>query len=179
MRITGGILKGRNIKCPDGIIRPAMDKMKESVFSILQDISDKSFLDLFSGSGSIALEASTRGANPVTLVEKDKIKINTVLENVSIAPNRINCHFMSVELFIKRNKEQFDYIFCDPPFPYNFHQDLVGMCYRYNALKENGILMIHHPAEKKLSEHVEGLVRFDQRIFGRSVVDFYKIEKFD
>ena len=76
MRITGGVLKGRSIKCPDGIIRPAMDKMKESVFSILSDITDLSFLDLFSGSGSIALEASSRGANPVTLVEKDRIKID-------------------------------------------------------------------------------------------------------
>ena len=67
MRITGGVLKGRSIKCPDGIIRPAMDKMKESVFSILQDITDLSFLDLFSGSGSIAIEASSRDANQVTL----------------------------------------------------------------------------------------------------------------
>ena len=175
MRITGGVLKGRNIKCPDGIIRPAMDKMKESVFSILQDITDLSFLDLFSGSGSIAIEASSRGANPVTLVEKDKIKINTVLENVSIAPNKINCKFMAVELFLKRNKEQFDLIFCDPPFPYNFHEDLVGMCYKYNALKPTGTLMIHRPSEKKLPEKIEGLTRVDQRIFGRSIVDFYKI----
>lgn len=174
MRITGGVLKGRNIKCPDGIIRPAMDKMKESVFSILQDITDKSFLDLFSGSGSIALEASSRGANPVSLVEKDKIKTKTVLENVSIAPNRINCHFMSVELFIKRNKESFDYIFCDPPFPYNFHEDLVGMCCTYNTLKKDGTLMIHHPAEKPLSENIKDFVRVDQRVFGRSIVDFYK-----
>ena len=82
MRITGGVLKGRNIKCPDGIIRPAMDKMKESVFSILSDITDLSFLDLFSGSGSIALEASSRGANPVDLCEKDKIKVNTIFDNV-------------------------------------------------------------------------------------------------
>ena len=175
MRITGGVLKGRNIKCPDGIIRPAMDKMKESVFSILNDITDLSFLDLFSGSGSIALEASSRGANPVTLVEKDRIKIDTVLENVSIAPNKINCKFMAVELFLKRNKEQFDLIFCDPPFPYNFHEDLVGMCYKYNALKPTGTLMIHRPSEKKLPDRIEGLTRTDQRIFGRSIVDFYKI----
>ncbi|MGP1586805.1 MAG: 16S rRNA (guanine(966)-N(2))-methyltransferase RsmD [Treponemataceae bacterium] len=176
MRITGGVLKGRNIKCPDGIIRPAMDKMKESVFSILQDINEKSFLDLFSGSGSIALEASSRGANPVTLVEKDKIKIETILENIKIAPNRINCKFTSVELFIRRNKEQFDYIFCDPPFPYNFHQDLVGECCKYNTLKPEGILMIHHPAEKKLDEKIENFIRYDRRIFGRSIVDFYKIQ---
>ena len=55
MRITGGTLKGRIIKCPDGVIRPAMDRMRESVFSIIGDLSGKSWLDLFSGSGTIAI----------------------------------------------------------------------------------------------------------------------------
>ena len=85
MRITGGVLRGRKIDCPAGIIRPAMDKMKESVFSILGDIEEHSFLDLFSGSGSIALEASSRGANPVVLVEKDKIKFNTIKKHSNSA----------------------------------------------------------------------------------------------
>jgi len=48
MRITGGVLKGRIMKCPDGIIRPAMDRMRESVFAVLGDLSGKSWLDLFS-----------------------------------------------------------------------------------------------------------------------------------
>ena len=75
MRITGGELRGRSIKCPDGVIRPAMDRMRESLFAILGDLSGKSFLDLFSGSGTIAIEAVSRGASHVELVEKDKIKI--------------------------------------------------------------------------------------------------------
>ncbi len=174
MRINGGVLKGRIIQCPDGVIRPAMDKMKESVFSILGNLDGKSFLDLFSGSGSIALEAASRGADPVWLVEKDTIKIKTLLNNVKIAPNQIICKFMAVELFIKRNKEQFDIIFCDPPFPYKFHEDLVGMCAREKTLSEDGILIIHRPSERKMPETIENLERVDQRIFGRSIVDFYK-----
>ncbi len=174
MRITGGLLKGRIVQCPDGIIRPAMDKMKESVFSILGNLEGKSFLDLFSGSGSIALEASSRGADPVWLIEKDRIKIDTVLENVKIAPNKITCKFMAVELFLKRNKEQFDIIFCDPPFPYKYHEDLTGMCSRYGAVAQNGIVIIHRPSEKKLPDIIEKLERIDQRVFGRSIVDFYK-----
>ena len=84
MRITGGELRGRIIKCPDGVIRPAMDRMRESVFAILGDLSGKSFLDLFSGSGTIAIEAVSRGASHVELVEKDTIKIGTVLKNVAV-----------------------------------------------------------------------------------------------
>ena len=89
MRITGGKLKGRNIKCPDGVIRPAMDRMRESVFAILGDLSGKSWLDLFSGSGTIAIEAVSRGATHVELCEKYKIKVKTVLDNVSITEKEL------------------------------------------------------------------------------------------
>ena len=156
MRITGGELKGRFTKCPDGVIRPAMDRMRESVFAILGDLSGKSFLDLFSGSGTIAIEAVSRGAENVVLCEKDKIKVKTVLENVSMTEKvmhkKIECHFMPVELFIKRTKTQFDIIFCDPPFPYKFHQDLIKSISDNNLLKENGIVLIHRPSEKDMPD---------------------------
>lgn len=180
MRITGGKLKGRIIKCPDGIIRPAMDRMRESVFSILGDLSGKSFLDLFSGSGTIAIEAVSRGAAHVELCEKDKIKVNTVLENVSIAEKevgiKIHCHFMPVEYFIKRCKTSFDYIFFDPPFPYKFHADLIEQADKNGLLNKTGTILVHRPEEHFMPETIGNLKRTDQRIYGRSIVDFYRYE---
>lgn len=173
MRITGGILKGRKISCPEGIIRPAMDKMKESVFSILGNIDSHSFLDLFSGSASIALEASSRGADPVYLVEKDSQKFSTIKENIKIAPKPIFYKFMSAELFLKRNKEQFDIVFCDPPFPYKFHKELIALCSDYKTIKSDGLLIIHRPSEVNIPEKIGNLTRNDQRKFGRSIVDFF------
>ena len=70
MRVTGGRYRGRTVKCPKGVIRPAMDRMRESLFNILGNISGESFLDLFSGSGVVGIEAASRGAEPVVLVEK-------------------------------------------------------------------------------------------------------------
>lgn len=178
MRITGGTLKGRIIKCPDGIIRPAMDRMRESVFAILGDLTGKSWLDLFSGSGTIAIEAVSRGATTVELCEKDKIKVNTVLDNVSITENecdiKIKCHFMPVEYFIKRCKNKFDYIFFDPPFPYKFHEQLIADADKKGILESNGIILVHRPEEHFMPETIGKLHRFDQRIYGRSIVDFYK-----
>ncbi|AEE16814.1 16S rRNA (guanine(966)-N(2))-methyltransferase RsmD [Treponema brennaborense] len=178
MRITGGELRGRIIKCPDGVIRPAMDRMRESVFAILGDLSGKSFLDLFSGSGTIAIEAASRGAAHVELVEKDRIKTDTVLSNVSVTEKelgkKISCHFMAVELFMKRCKSQFDLIFCDPPFPYKFHRDLIEIAAERNLLTPGGIIMIHRPAEKPLPDAIRQFERFDQREYGRSIVDFYR-----
>ncbi|GHV71251.1 hypothetical protein AGMMS49928_22220 [Spirochaetia bacterium] len=102
MRITGGILRGRQVKVPEGIIRPAMDRMRESVFGVLGDLTGMSFLDLFSGSGIIALEAASRGAAPVEAVEADRLKRKTLLENAALAPQGIRCRFMAAELYIRR-----------------------------------------------------------------------------
>ena len=175
MRITGGTLCGRKIECPGGIIRPAMDRMRESVFAILGDLSGKSFLDVFSGSGSISLEAVSRGATRVTLVEGDKKKASIVLKNVQISPVRIECKFIPAERFLLRCKDQFDFIFFDPPFPYGFHRRLLESTVENNLLKETGTLMIHRPSElRDLDDPIEGLTKIDQRVYGRSIVDFFK-----
>ena len=178
MRITGGKLKGRIIQCPDGIIRPAMDRMRESVFSIIGDLTGKSWLDLFSGSGTIALEAASRGANPIELCEKDKIKVGTLLNNVKISEQecgvKIKCHFMPVEYFIKRCKTSFDFIFFDPPFPYKFHEQLVLQAAQNGMLNSGGTILVHRPEEHFMPEVIGPLKRTDQREYGRSIVDFYQ-----
>ncbi|HOF85014.1 MAG TPA: 16S rRNA (guanine(966)-N(2))-methyltransferase RsmD [Treponemataceae bacterium] len=173
MRITGGTLTGRKIRCPGGTIRPAMDRMRESLFAILGDLAGKSFLDLFSGSGICALEASSRGADPVFLVEKDPIKVDVILSNVAMAPNRIECKFQPVELFMKRAKTSFDIIYMDPPFPYKFHRELIATAGSKPVLKNGGLAIIHRPRELELPEKIGIMTRTDQRVYGRSVVDFY------
>ena len=178
MRITGGKLTGRIIKCPDGVIRPAMDRMRESVFAIIGDLTGKSWLDLFSGSGTIAIEAASRGATDIELCEKDKIKVNTVLDNVSITEKeldtKIKCHFMPVEYFVKRCKRQFDFIFFDPPFPYKFHEQLILETDKKNLLNKDGTILVHRPEEHFMPDKIGNLTRTDKRIYGRSIVDFYK-----
>ncbi len=181
MRITGGKLKGRIIKCPDGIIRPAMDRMRESVFAILGDLAGKSWLDLFSGSGTVAIEAVSRGSPNVELCEKDKIKSKTILENVSITEKecgvKILCHFLSVELFLKRCRSKFDYIFLDPPFPYKFRTDLLKTISERELLNENGTVLVHYPEEDALPEEIGTLFLSDKRVYGRSIVNFYKVRE--
>jgi 16S rRNA (guanine966-N2)-methyltransferase len=177
MRITGGKLSGRTTKCPEGVIRPAMDRMRESVFAVLGDLTGKSFLDLFSGSGTIAIEAVSRGAVHVELCEKDKIKIPVILDNVLMTEKdmniKIECHFMPVEYFIKRCRNNFDYIFLDPPFAYKYHEDLVMKVFDGNMLAPGGTILVHRPQEHFMPDIIKDLHRFDQRIYGRSIVDFY------
>lgn len=180
MRITGGKLKGRVTETPYGkmAIRPAMDRMRESLFDIIGPyLIDKSFLDLFSGSGTIALEAVSHGCKDVTLCEMDKSKARTIFKNVKMAEEldvKVKCHFMAVELYLKRCKNQFDYIFFDPPFPYKFRLDLLNTVDKKNLLTENGTVMIHYPQEDPLPDEIGNLILADKRIYGRSIVNFYK-----
>jgi 16S rRNA (guanine(966)-N(2))-methyltransferase RsmD len=173
MRITGGTLRGRLVEVPKGSIRPAMDRMRESVFAILGDLTEKSFLDLFTGSGIIALEAASRGAKTLEAVESDGQKRETLLKNAALSPVRIQCRFMAVELYVKRAKRPFDIIFCDPPFPYKFKNELLSSLVSSPVMAETGLIIIHHPREEQLVIP-EKLILKDSRLFGRSKVDFFQ-----
>ncbi len=118
MRVTGGIYRGRQVQCPPGDIRPSMDRMRQSLFQILGDLSGCAFLDLFSGSGIIAIEAASRGAGPVVLVEKDPRKRATCSQNVSFVEAPVEVLTMPAERFLARDARTFDYVFLDPPFAF-------------------------------------------------------------
>jgi 16S rRNA (guanine(966)-N(2))-methyltransferase RsmD len=176
MRITGGKYRGRVVDVPKGglEIRPAMDRMRESVFAVLGDLAGLSFLDLFSGSGIIALEAASRGANSITCVEKDPAKFATLLRNISIAEERIECKSMPVERFILRNKTPYSIVFCDPPFPYRYRAELLASLEKGFTAARGGLVLMHFPREAPLPDALHSLSLEDEREFGRSIVRFYK-----
>jgi len=176
MRITGGRYRGRIVGVPKGKleIRPAMDKMRESVFAVLGDLTGLSFLDLFSGSGIIALEAASRGASPVVCVEKDPAKFAFLLGNVSLAEERVDCRSMPVERFILRNRTPFSVVFCDPPFPYRYRRELLESLAEGPSAAPGGLVLIHFPSEDRLPEAIGSLGVKDEREYGRSRVRFYR-----
>lgn len=177
MRITGGVYKGRKIICPKGVIRPAMDRMRESLFAILGDLSGVSFLDFFSGSGVVGIEAASRGAEPVVLVEKDYIKSGVLKENTAFVESEINIFMMSVERFIKRRKEEelsFDIIYLDPPFTFKNKAEIISGVVNSNLLNPGGELIIHLPAEESLPDIIGSISLKDKRKYGRSILLFYQ-----
>ena len=175
MRITGGKYAGRSVDVAKGglEIRPAMDRMRESVFAALGDLAGLSFLDLFAGSGIIALEAASRGASPVACVEKDPGKFACLLHNVSISEDRIECKSIPVERFLSRNKTPFSIVFLDPPFPYRFRAKLLSDLASGMTAAPGGLVLMHFPAEDPPSALGE-LRLVDEREYGRSRVRFYR-----
>jgi len=175
MRITGGTLKGRRVQFSKGVIRPAMDRMRESVFAILGDLEGVSFLDIFSGSGIIALEAASRGASYIEAVENDPLKRYSILDNIKMSPVRIQCRFMPAELYVKRAKRHFDIIFCDPPFPYRHKEGLLKSIASSVLVNEETRILLHCPKSEVLGDFGEKLTLKETREYGRSAVIFFKI----
>ncbi len=174
MRITGGKYTNRKIKCPPGIIRPAMDRMRESMFSILGDLTGLSFLDLFSGSGIVGIEAASRKAEKVILVEKDRRKKNVILNNISFVETKINLLLYPVKYYIKSCKETFDIIYLDPPFNMKNKMDYISLIAKKNLLKSKGIIFIHIPKEDEYKEGIESFSIYDIRKYGGSILLFYR-----
>jgi 16S rRNA (guanine(966)-N(2))-methyltransferase RsmD len=174
MRITGGVLCGRKADVPPGVIRPAMDRMRESIFAIMGDLNELSFLDLFSGSGIVALEAASRGATYIEAVEKDPAKRETLLKNVALSPVRIQCRFQPVELYVQRAKREFDIIFCDPPISYKWKTALVAGIAGSRLVKEGTLFLLHRPRGDEIEEAViEGMELRERHEYGRSIVDYF------
>ena len=143
MRITGGCYRGRKVACPSGIIRPAMDRMRESMFSILGDLGGLSFLDLFAGSGVVALEALSRGAARTTLVEKDAGKRRTIMKNLTIAEDVSGTKpatlvIRPVERFLRPGMERFDVIHLDPPLSHEREDPISYPCGKGRSTRAGG-----------------------------------------
>ena len=173
MRITGGKYRSRVVKCPPGVIRPAMDRMRESMFSILGDLRDLSFLDLFSGSGVIGLEAASRGSTDIQMVELDRGKKKIILDNLSISKEKIKINFVDAALYLKQSAREFDIIHLDPPFPLEDKLRFIQLVDEHNVLSPGGTLMMHYPNEENYPETIGKLRQYDLRKYGRSMLIFY------
>lgn len=176
MRITGGQYCRRNIICPPGIIRPAMDRMRESLFSILGPLYGTSFLDLFSGSGCVAIEAASRGASPVHLVEMDRGKKETIEKNLSFVKEEKHLFIMDVNRYLASCARKYGIIYADPPFRMEEKIKLAEKVSRNGLLEDDGLFIIHFPEEEDSSwpDRIESLTLCDRRKYGRSILRFYK-----
>lgn len=183
MRITGGVLLNRRVICPPGIIRPAMDRMRESLFSILQsrmDLNGISFLDLFSGSGLLSLEAASRGATLLHAVEKDYGKKSVILKNFQLLDS-LDCEYKlflnDAFKFLERDEHLcYNIIYADPPFPLSGKEKLLTFFEKNPTfLADDGYFIVHIPSEDTplWREENDFCKKVMLREYGRSRLLFY------
>jgi len=179
MRVISGSAKGHRLTAPKGSrIRPALDQVKEAIFNILYDVEDLRVLDLFAGSGSIGIEALSRGAAEAVFVEqwaKAVEHIHRNLEHTKLAA-RARVLRQSVERavpLLAKKGLSFDLIFVDPPYL----KELVNPTLRTldeSSICPPGALIVveHHPKEP--IETPEGLALTDSRKYGQTLISFLK-----
>jgi 16S rRNA (guanine(966)-N(2))-methyltransferase RsmD len=151
MRIISGIYKGRKI-LGDNIegTRPTMDRIKESLFGIIQNkVKNSICLDLFAGSGSLGLEAISNGAQTCYFVDKNKIVIDILNKNMKDIKNKdiIHNNYLNALKYFKDNKITFDIIFLDPPYKDNLIKPSLEYIINNNLLNKDGIIVCEYESE--------------------------------
>ncbi len=145
MKVISGLYKGRKIEGFDiDGTRPTMDRVKESLFAMIQDyVKDGVVLDLFAGSGNLAIEALSEQANFAYLVDNNKKAIEMIKKNIkNININNCEVIYSDYRQALKSfTKGQFDVIFLDPPYKTNFIEESLKIIDESNLLKDNGIIV--------------------------------------
>lgn len=155
MRIIAGIYKKRTLQSvPGNTARPTTDYLKETIFNIIPDCEGVDFLDLYSGSGSIGLEALSRGARSAVLVEFAHKSIATIINNIVTLGCRDQCRLVRKKVipFIKKCEDQFDMIFLDPPYNKNLINSTIEEIFAADLLRDNGIIIAEHSPQEVLDE---------------------------
>ena len=146
IRIIGGRNKSyRIVFKASPALRPTTDRAKETLFSWLQfELDNKSCLDLFAGTGSLGLEALSRGAQHVTFVEKEKNLYKNIIKNISNLgyENQIQAVCSDSFKWLKTNKQKFDLIFLDPPFDLIDYKMLIRAIFQNNVLNQDGKIFL-------------------------------------
>tara|TARA_B100000795_G_C22796863_1_gene439801 strand:- start:2213 stop:2773 length:561 start_codon:yes stop_codon:yes gene_type:complete len=177
MRIISGKHKGRRITAPKNLpVRPTTDLAKESLFNILNNhyyFDTISVIDLFSGTGNIAFEFASRGANNIHAVDGNFNCIKFINKISAEFDLSINAYRSDVFKFLEKTKLKNDIIFADPPYGMELDKFLkiIDLVFERHLLNENGLLIVEHSKHMDLSENK--FLSYSKK-YGGSVFSFYE-----
>ncbi|MBP9854388.1 MAG: 16S rRNA (guanine(966)-N(2))-methyltransferase RsmD [Candidatus Omnitrophica bacterium] len=181
MKIIGGQFKGRNFFRPDGI-RPMQSAVAKSLFDILgQDMEGIIFLDLFAGSGSVGIEALSRGAKHCTFVEKDAKCADTISKNLRhldiSAYSLIKADSFAAIKQIALQKQKYDIVFIDPPYARELGKKSLKTLEGYVILHASSTVVIKHDKYEILPEEYGRFRLFRQKKYGSTALSFYQVKE--
>lgn len=158
MRIITGIYKGRHFDIPRTFkARPTTDFAKENIFNVLTqyvDFEDATALDLFSGTGSISLELVSRGCQQVISVEMDRDHHRFIQDCLKRLGTKVCIPIRGdVFRFVRSCRQQFDFVFADPPYALKELPEIPDLVLQKGLLKEDGIFVFEHGKDHDFSQH--------------------------
>jgi 16S rRNA (guanine(966)-N(2))-methyltransferase RsmD len=179
LRVIGGSARGRRLRAvPGSSTRPITDRVKEALFNILGvDILESSLLDLFAGTGSVGIEALSRGADSVLFIDLERQAIATIKANLEATGFSGRARVLRISAFSYLDKapdRKFDYVYIAPPqYKGLWKQALQSLDRNPGWLSEDAWIIVQiHPREyEELS--LDRLVEFDRRSYGSTLLVFF------
>ena len=181
IRVIAGSAKGKRLKLvPGDSTRPIMDRAKEALFSIIgRDIIDATVLDLFAGTGSVGIEALSRGASKVVFIDLDRMAIKTIQENLELTKLKDNAIVRRADALslLKQTPptEPYDFIYVAPPQYKNlWSQTLKLLDSNPDWIGEYTKVIVQIDPHEQLDTQLEHLEGYDSRIYGKTLLWFFE-----
>lgn len=179
MRVISGSAKGRKLKkVPGDTTRPIMDRVKESLFNLLGDVSDERWLDLFAGTGQVGIEALSRGAAEVVFVDKVRPAIRTIEDNLAHTNLADRAVVVQADAFVYLNRPEtrpFHLIYVAPPQYKGLWLDVLQLVDERSSifLTTNGVVVVQIDPREYEEATLTHLALYKTRRYGNTQLCFY------
>lgn len=175
MRIISGEFRSLQIKTLSGSdTRPTLNRVKQAVFNHLGNLKNCDFLDLFSGSGAIGIEAISKGAKNVVFNDSQPLAHQIIIENLTtlkVSYDKYRLHNLDALFLLEQLKEPFDFIYLDPPFNYCDYSLLLDRIVINKLLKPTGELVVE--SNNQAVVDCEGLIKTKEGVYGKIKITYF------
>lgn len=182
MRISGGTARGKLLATLSGLdIRPTPDKVRQALFNILRSrfgsLEELRVLDLFAGSGALAIEALSRGAKEAVLVDQGKQAASLIPKNLQDCRVADRARFLQRDVLaaLPQLPGPFDIIFLDPPYGQGLQQKTLTRIAEISLLAAGGVVCAESARNEELPENAGLLQRETTRFYGSTALHFYSL----
>ena len=184
MRIIAGKARGRKLIPPETLeTRPTLDRVKEAMFSMIQNyLPDAEVVDVFAGTGSLGLEAASRGAKEVYLIDKSSTTFPLLKKNVENLKFQDFCFALNLDSYealnmLSKKGKNFDVIFIDPPYCKEMIPKAMEIIKENNMLKKDGIIVTKIDSIEDIYEGYKDIKLLKSKKYGNTTVCLYKYEE--
>ncbi|MCX8116532.1 MAG: 16S rRNA (guanine(966)-N(2))-methyltransferase RsmD [Desulfobacterota bacterium] len=180
MRVISGSSKGRRLVAPRGQgLRPTSDRVKECLFNLIGEVEGRVVLDLFAGTGSLGIEALSRGAKRAVFVERAREALRRMKQNLSQCGMEDRAEILPKEVgraigLLGRRGETFDLILMDPPYEEGWIRHTFEKLKRHPIHRSGALLVIEHSRREPLPEETGGWGLLKQREVGDTVISILR-----
>jgi 16S rRNA (guanine966-N2)-methyltransferase len=179
LRIIGGELKGKRLcSARGGLIRPTGNRQREAIFDILAHrVSETSVLDLFAGTGSLGIEALSRGARYCLFIDNHKTAVSILEKNIRSCrleekSEIIRWNLLNRGGYVKTTSLRFDLIFMDPPYNKDYISTALYCLHQSDCLKSGATIVVEHSPAESIPQKKAAYTLIDQRRYGKTLVSF-------